>query len=300
MRVLGPAAAPSVPTGGAAAFAGVARLANGCSGVLLYGGRQVLGAAHCAAAAGQVVVWNRAGPLSVPGWASSTADDGKVSAHITAVALAPGWRGQAGQHDLAVFTLDRPVTEVPGYRLAGWRAVRAAPFVWVAGWGAGGTPAAPEPAGQLRFGRNEYDAWLPPGAQDPPATALFDFDDGSFGRNTLGLAPGGVSSLGLGADEAMLAGQDSGGPSFIEHERPGVDTGSLATRLVDWLQRQATGSAALRTELLIAGIHAGVQSRGGSNPGGIALDTLVAPHAAWIAAIAGEGVLAPEAPEAGP
>jgi hypothetical protein len=273
--VLAADAAPQ-PGVAVAELAGVGRLANGCSAVLLAGGRHLLGAAHCHGAVGSTVTFG-AGPLAAPG----------VSARITAVALAPGWAGQAPVHDLAVMTLESPVTAVPGYRLAAAATVQAAPWVLVAGWGAGGTPAAPQPAGTLRWGRNEYDSRLLPFAVHGDRVAMFDFDDGSFGRNTLGLAPGGVSSLGLGADEAMLAGLDSGGPSFVQVPRAGG-----SPRPAWWPRWLGGPGDAPRPELQIAGIHAGIETTRGSGWGGIGLDTLVAPYAAWIGAVAGDAVVA--------
>ncbi len=120
--------------------------------------------------------------------------------------------------------------------------------------------------------------------------AIFDFDDGSFGRNTLGLTPGGVSSLGLGADEAMLAGLDSGGPSFVELPRAEAPVSGAAWPRW-WPPWLGGAGAPARPELQIAGIHAGIETRRGSGFGGIGMDTLVAPYAAWIASVAGEQVL---------
>lgn len=131
--------------------------------------------------------------------------------------------------------------------------------------------------------------------------AIFDFDDGSFGRNTLGLVPGGVSSLGLGADEAMLAGLDSGGPSFVEVPPRGAATASgggpagstRSNGWPAWWPRWLGGTGpAPRPELQIAGIHAGIETSRGSGFGGIGMDTRVAPYAAWIAEVAGQQVLA--------
>lgn len=251
-------------------LAGVARLDNGCSAVLLAGGRHLLGAAHCAGAPG--------------GEARFPARPSQGPVRIVSVALAPGWAGTVAQHDLSLMTLEAPVTGVPGYRLATMARVEAAPWVLVTGFGAGGTLARPEPAGQLHWGRNEYDARMTPAAIYGNRVALFDFDDGSVGANTLGRMPGGRSSLGLGADEAMLGAQDSGGPTLVQVAR------------ADAIQRSPDATRPSRSGALewqVAGIHAAVDARRGSRPGGLALDTLVAPYGEWLASIAGPQVLAP-------
>lgn len=252
-------AAPRPPGWPAPDLAAVARLGNGCSAVLLAGERHLLGAAHCAGEPGMSVVLGSGERLT-------------VAARVSA----PGWAGQPAVHDLAVMTLQTPAV-TPGLRLATPAEVEAAGAVLVAGWGAGGTPRAPEPAGTLRYGYNEYDAvFTPPGwTGDRPEggpVRLFDFDDGSFGANILGLRPGGRSSLGLGPAEAMLAGLDSGGPSLVPvRERAGDWLGWLRGDTV-WTWR-------------IAAIHVGIDGRRGGGFGGLGLDLLVAPYADWIAQV---------------
>jgi hypothetical protein len=273
----------------AADLAGVARLANGCSAVLLAGGRHLLGAAHCHGAVGSYVRFGADASAAAP--TVDAGADRAPRARVVAVSLAPGWAGTPPSHDLAVMTLDAPMTAVPGYRLASEATVSGAPWVLVAGYGAGGTPAAPQPAGVLRWGRNEYDGRLPPaepfGGRIGGRIAIFDFDDGSFGANTIGLMPGGVSSLGLGADEAMLAGLDSGGPSFVAVPR--TARGGWPA----WWPRWLGGAAPLpAVEWQIAGIHAVIETTRGTRFGGLGMDTLVAPYAAWIASVAGPQVLA--------
>ncbi len=238
-------------------LAGVAKLSNGCSAVLLQGGRHLLGAAHCAAGAGS----------------TATLGSGET-VRIAAVATAPGWAGAAAIHDLAVMSLEAPYARSNGYRLASVDLVEAMPAVLVAGYGGGGTPAAPQAAGTLRHGYNEYDAkFNPPGQPlppDGPRVRLFDFDDGSFASNTLGLRPGGVSSLGLGPMEAMLAGLDSGGPSFVPVKQAGWRS---------WLR----GDSAW--EWQIAGIHVSIDGTRGSAFGGIGMDLLVGPYSDWISTV---------------
>lgn len=266
------------PVATAQDLAGVARLDNGCSAVLLAGGRHLLGAAHCTGAVG--------------GEARFPALPGQGPVRIAAVALAPGWNGTPAVHDLALMTLESPVTGTPGARLATAAQVEAAPWVLMAGFGQGGTLGASQPAGQLHWGRNEYDGRMKPESVYGNRVALFDFDDGSFGANTLGLVVDGTSSLGLGADEAMLGGMDSGGPSLVRVPRPQpAPIGGWAGWLGSWGLGNREPAPAF--EWRIAGIHAGIDGRRGSRPGGVGMDTLVAPYAEWIASIAGGQVLGP-------
>jgi hypothetical protein len=236
----------------------VARLSNGCSAVLLEGGRFLLGAAHCAGSAGATAVLGSGETVSV-----------------AAVHLAPGWSGQTAVHDLALMALAAPAT-TGGYGLVSADVVRAFPAVLVAGYGGSGSPGATQPPGSLRHGYNEYDApFWPPGAPVPadgPRIRLFDFDDGSAANNTLGQRPGFVSSLGLGPSEAMLASMDSGGPSLVP------------VKVEDWRTRWL-GASPWRWKL--AAIHVGVAGGRGSTFGGIGMDLLVGPYQGWILGITG-------------
>lgn len=250
--------------------AGTARLENGCSAVLLAGGRHLLGAAHCSSPAGSL--------------AHFPALKDQEPVRIVARAMAPGWAGRPAVHDLAIMTLEDRVSGAPGYRLATPATVDAAPWVLVAGFGAGGTFDQPTPAGGLHWGRNEYDGRMEPADVYGDRVAVFDFDDGSLSGNTLGSAPGRTSSLGLGPDEAMLSGLDSGGPTLVPVSKAGTP---------GWTHRWTRGAPS-STEWQLAGIHAAIDARRGSRPGGFALDTLVAPYARWIASIVGDQVLAPD------
>jgi hypothetical protein len=108
---------------------------------------------------------------------------------------------------------------------------------------------------------------------DGPRIRLFDFDDGSFAANTLGLLPGGTSSLGLGEQEALLATMDSGGPSLVPVKATG------------WRTLLPGSSAAWRWQ--VAAIHVGIDGRRGSQFGGIGMDLLVGPYRDWIVSITG-------------
>jgi hypothetical protein len=178
-------------------LAGVARLDNGCSGVLLQGGEYVLASGHCAEAAGGQVFLG----------------DGTISATVAETVFAPGFSGATAESDLSLSRLSVPVSGVAGYARAPTPSLPTA--IVLAGYGLAGSggSGATVAGGVLRFGRNDYEQLLADDATStPPAiyngsVAGFDFDDGSAGLNRFG-------SLGQGTSEAGLAGGDSGGPSF--------------------------------------------------------------------------------------
>ncbi len=236
----GPAAAvvtagggnPGMPSG--LDLAGVGALSNGCSTVLLAGGEWLLGAAHCAAGPGATVSFSNG-----------------ATASITELVLAPDWLPgqQVGVNDLSLMRLAVPPVGVEGFTIASPPAAGTA--VVVAGFGAGGSGAsgATLPAGTLRYGFNQYEIVLSDSATAPYGGRVFgfDFDDGSAALNRFG-------SSGLGSGEAMLAGLDSGGPSFVLEQ--GI-----------WK---------------VAGIHVGIAEDLGSGFGGIGFDLQAGYYSAWI------------------
>ncbi len=173
---------------------GVGQLSNGCSSVLLAGGRYLLASGHCAAAPG--------GTVSFLG--------GGVTASITGTVFEPNYDGVA-LNDLSISRLATPVTGVAGYAIG---TLGLPGTVVLAGYGISGSGAsgASGPAGTLRYGMNEYEYLVPDEPDGTPPVFLngtlvaFDFDDASRGNNRFG-------SSGL-AGEAMVASGDSGGPSF--------------------------------------------------------------------------------------
>lgn len=213
---------------------GVGALANGCSSVLLAGGDWLLGAAHCAGSVGSTVTFS-----------------GGATASIVDVVFAPGWLPdtRVAVDDLVLMRLAAPPPGVAGYTVAAPPLLGSVAIV--AGYGAGGsgTTGATLPAGTLRYGRNQYEYVLP----DTTVSAYqgrvmaFDFDDGGVAANRFG-------SRGLGADEAMLAPLDSGGPSFV---------------MVNGIWR-------------IAGIHVGIAQEYGSTFGGIGFDIQPGYYGGWI------------------
>lgn len=173
---------------------GVGQLSNGCSSVLLSGGRYLLASAHCAAEPG--------GTVSFLG--------GSVTASVTGTVYAPNYDGVA-LNDLSISRLAEPVSGVAGYAVG--KMSLPGPVV-LAGYGISGSGAsgASGPAGTLRYGLNDYEFLVPDDPDGTPPVFLngtlvgFDFDDGSAATSHFG-------SLGV-AGEAMVASGDSGGPSF--------------------------------------------------------------------------------------
>jgi len=108
----------------------------------------------------------------------------------------------------------------------------------VAGYGRSGTGATGDtlPFGTFRHGQNEFDATLlSNGAfaagNNNSGIFLYDFDNGTAACNSIG-AVGQPSSTGLGNNEVMIAGGDSGGGSFIGGQLAGVHSfGANITQL---------------------------------------------------------------------
>jgi len=216
---------------------GVGQLSNGCSSVLLAGGQYLLASAHCAPGTGSTVAF--AG--------------GSVTASIVSTVAAPGWdNATIGLNDLSISLLAAPVTTVAGYTFAS-----TSPFgtpVVLAGYGGSGTgvTGASGPGGTLRWGFNDYEELLADDPVGPPpvfyggSVVGYDFDDGTAAHNVFG-------STGQ-AGEAMLAGGDSGGPSF----------------------------AFLSGQWQVVGIHVGVDGDRGYGFGGVSYDQRVGEFAGWI------------------
>lgn len=218
------------------AFDGVARLlftarSDGlgyvCSGSLLAGGEYVLTAAHCA-----------------DDFSSMTIDFKLGSETRTAAAafVNSNWNGTLNNgSDVALIKLSSKVTDIQGFNLSTTNDMGK--NVLVAGYGLvgqgtlGGVDFDRDPAGTVpRLWRPHYgyntidatgkqldDALFGPGEGSNAfgETYVYDFDDGTGSKNALQRLKnefGGAwadSSTGLGTDEALIDGGDSGGGDFV-------------------------------------------------------------------------------------
>jgi hypothetical protein len=224
--------------GVAGALDGVARLSfttsagnYACSGSLLQGGQYVLTAAHCADAFTSMTVNF--------GWYAGTA---AVTRTVVGPAtIYPGWAGFANSADagidLAIVKLNAPVTTIQGYKLSTTNDV-GKDFL-MAGYGTtsvGSTNTATNWADGSygHYGYNTFDVssdtfnrvvdavtpgWGYDASYYVGTTYMSDFDGPSGTYNTLGKVAGytgGFSSgAGLGTNEALIAGGDSGGGDFV-------------------------------------------------------------------------------------
>lgn len=236
--------APGQLFNGVAALDGVALLSftgsdgslYACSGSLLQGGAYVLTAGHCADDfVGNMTVmfgyYN--GVASV----TRTVSQGNATLH-------PLWQGfgnsaDAGT-DLAILKLSAPVTTIAGYQLSTTNDVGK--NYLMAGYGTSGVATSltsPNWADRNygHYGYNTFDVtskvfnqavdtvvagWGYNPAYYAGTTYMSDFDNanGSATNNTLGRIAGvsgnaWTSNTGLGANEALIAGGDSGGGDFV-------------------------------------------------------------------------------------
>lgn len=234
--------APGQLFNGVAALDGVARLlftaSDGtrmaCSGSLLAGGAYVLTAGHCADNfVGNMTVYF--GLYNGVASVSRTVAQGNATLH-------PLWQGfgssaDAGT-DLALLKLSAPVTTIAGYKLSTTNDV-GKDFL-MAGYGTSGTATSNAPpdwndSDYGHYGYNTFDVtskvfnqavdtvvagWGYNAAYYTGTTYMSDFDSGTATNNTLGriAALSGnawTSGTGLGANEALIAGGDSGGGDFV-------------------------------------------------------------------------------------
>jgi hypothetical protein len=234
--------------GAAGALDGVARISfttGGanlfCSGSLLQGGAYVLTAAHCADSFTSMKV--DFGYFGGSALVTRTVAVGDAILH-------PLWQGwvQSGNRgiDVALLKLDTPVTSLQGYALS--QTVDLGKTHLLAGFGAtgnGGEYGSPTMADGAygHWGFNTFDVSSATfmqafntklgRAHDPSfyagLTYMVDYDNvnRSATNNTLGrigTATGGLwsSSAGLGTDEALIAGGDSGGGAFVWDDASGT------------------------------------------------------------------------------
>lgn len=201
-----------------------------CSGSLLAGGQYVLTAAHCADDFSKMTV-------SFNFYNGSAAVVRNVS--VGNAYVNPHWNGTLDTGaDIAILKLDQKVTGINGYHLSTTNDVGK--DYLMAGYGT--TQVATTDAATNwndsafgHYGFNTFDVisndfnkaignnvpgWYNPSDYAYGATYMSDFDDGSAAHNTLGrvgAATAGTwnSGTGLGSNEALIAGGDSGGGDFV-------------------------------------------------------------------------------------
>ncbi|MBJ7311096.1 trypsin-like serine protease [Rugamonas sp. CCM 8940] len=222
--------------GVAGALDGVARLTftkpggvYACSGSLLAGGAYVLTAAHCADSFSSMKVDF--------GWANGSAQVSRSVAVKDAI-INPHWNGDLDTGaDMALLRLSAPVTGINGYHLSTTNDIGK--DYLMAGYGTtsvGGSNGATNWNDRNfgHYGYNTFDVDSQTfnkaseqfvGTYDanyyaPGVTYMSDFDSGANANNTLGRMADLTgnkwsSSNGLGSNEALIAGGDSGGGDFV-------------------------------------------------------------------------------------
>jgi hypothetical protein len=196
-----------------------------CSGSLLQGGQYVLTAAHCADDYTSMTVEF--------GWYAGSAAVTRTVA-VGASTVHPLWNGTLDTGaDIAIMKLNAPVTTIAGYKLSNTNDVGKVHLM--AGYGT--TQDANVNAGtnwnDWQYGHYAYNTfdvisqdfgaavWGDPASYYAPgATYMVDFDNGTAQQNILQRVNdmvGGTwsSGTGLGANEGLIAGGDSGGGDFV-------------------------------------------------------------------------------------
>lgn len=250
-----------------------------CSGSLLAGGMYVLTAAHCA-----------------DDFTSMTIDFGVVNDSGTVLRTAaaayvhPGWNGTLDTGaDIAIIKLDQAVTTIQGYALSTTNDVGK--DYLMAGYGTTGTGAAVGSPNWNEWGYGHYgyntfdvtskvfnDAWDGSGSNAFGETYVSDYDPTSdiadpSRYNTLqrvAALTGNLwtSSAGLGANEALIAGGDSGGGDFIW-----TGTQWLLSGVHSWGWQFCTGRVTPNCDY---------RTNNSSSYGDISGSTAVFSHVAWI------------------
>lgn len=311
--------APGQLFNGVAALDGVALLeftaADGgtyaCSGSLLQGGAYVLTAGHC----GDDFVGNM---TVMFGFYNGTAAVTRTVSQ-SGVTLHPLWQGfdnsaDAGT-DLAILKLSAPVTSIQGYKLSSTSDIGK--DYLMAGYGTSGRAGAvgsPDwtDGNYGHYGYNTFDAtsktfnqamdgavsdWGYNAAYYTGTTYMSDFDnaDGRAANNTLGriaavTGNAWASGTGLGANEALIAGGDSGGGDFVWDAASGQWLLS-AVHSWGWQGNQADGTGACD----FVGLTGCDNRRGNSSSyGDLSGSTAVFDQATWINSVVNPAVPVPE------
>jgi secreted trypsin-like serine protease len=222
-------------------YTGVAYLEPAeCSGSLLTGGLHILTAAHCLNEGGVNV------PEGTAMKATFKLPSGEVSIPVTEYYIHPEWTGYESEvgNDIAVLKLKNPAPNtVDRYEINRNKNEVGKVFTKV-GYGYLGTGAKGQDENsnseEKRYaGQNRYDGLIDvlKNATESDMSELvlgsqliFDFDDGSIARDTLGKHFPQLTDRGLGKDEIATASGDSGGPSFVEGKIAGISSWGYSDR----------------------------------------------------------------------
>jgi len=196
-----------------------------CSGSLMQGGQYVLTAAHCAD-----------GLISMSVQFGYTNDVALETRQVTSAVVHPGWNGTLDTGaDIALVKLDQAVTNLPTYKLSTTNDVGKDHIITGYGTsGIGSSTGSPNwnDGNYGHYGYNTFDvtskvfndAWDGSGNNTFGETYVSDFDPFNVTDparyNTLQRVADLTgnqwsSGAGLGANEALIAGGDSGGGDFI-------------------------------------------------------------------------------------
>lgn len=311
--------APGQLFNGVAALDGVALLtftasdggSYACSGSLLQGGAYVLTAGHCA----DDFVGNMAvsfGYYNGVAAVTRTVAQGNATLH-------PLWQGfgnsaDAGS-DLAILKLSAPVTTIQGYKLSTTNDVGK--NYLMAGYGTSGTATSLTSPSWAdgnygHYGYNTFDVtsktfnqavdtvvagWGYNAAYYTGTTYMSDFDNasGNAANNTLGriaavTGNAWTSGTGLGANEALIAGGDSGGGDFVWDAASGQWLLS-AVHSWGWQGNQSNGTGACDS-VGLTGCDG--RTSNSSSYGDLSGSTAVFDQTAWINSVVGNTVPVPE------
>ncbi|WP_332853142.1 trypsin-like serine protease [Duganella sp. S19_KUP01_CR8] len=281
------------------ALDGVARLSftssdghgYACSGSLLAGGQYVLTAAHCADDFTKMTVQF--------GWQGGTAAVTR-SVAVGSAYINKAWQGaetslDAGS-DMAILKLDTAVTGIKGYKLsttndvgkdylmAGYGTTQKATTNSATNWNDGDY-------GHYAYNTFDVDSKSFNKAVDehvagwgydaafyaPGTTYMSDFDSGQANNNTLARLAGVTgnqwgSGLGLGANEGLIAGGDSGGGDFVWN---GTEWLLSGVHSWGWQGKSACNLIGGMTGCDVAALN-------GSSYGDLSGSTATFSHVAWI------------------
>lgn len=295
--------APGQLFNGVAALDGVARISFSnssgnwaCSGSLLAGGAYVLTAAHCADDFTSMTV-------QFGYYAGSAAVTRTVATSDAYVH--PLWTGELDTGaDIAIVKLSAPVTGIAGYNVSATNDVGKTHLM--AGYGttsvgSGNTATGWADGSYGHYGWNTFDVtsqtfnaavqsidptWgYDPAFYAPGITYMVDFDNpnGSQTNNTIGrvaAATGNTfsSGTGLGSNEALIAGGDSGGGDFVWD-----GTQWLLSGVHSW----GWQGSSVCSYINVGTNNCDVGSLNASSYGDTSGSTAVVSHLAWIESVTG-------------